>query len=115
MSSKKACEFYAEDIPNLNGYVVIVTGGNSGIGYETTLQLASHGARVYIAARSPERVNKAIAEMKASRKVKLDLHPLDMDLQNLHSVKEGADAFMRLESRLDVLINNAGACPSFHS
>lgn len=49
--------------------------------------------------------------MKASCKVKLDLYPLDMDLQNLQSVKEGAEAFMRLESRLDILINNAGVCP----
>lgn len=46
--------------------------------------------------------------MKASSAKPLDLHMLEMDLQSLKSVKEGAEAFMRQESRLDLLINNAG-------
>ena len=82
--------------------------GNSGIGYETTLQLALHGARVYIAGRSPDRMKKAMEQMKASSAKQLDLHMLEMDLQSLVSVKEGAEAFMKQESRLDLLINNAG-------
>lgn len=82
--------------------------GNSGIGYESTLQLAQHGARVYIAGRSPDRVKKAIEQMKASSVQPLDLHMLEMDLQSLKSVKEAAGVFMRQESRLDILINNAG-------
>jgi len=111
MSPKKSAQFHASDIPNLNGYVAMVTGGNSGIGYETTLQLALHGARVYVAARSPQRATKAIAQMKASRKEDLDVHFLEMDLQNLQSVKDTADQFMKTETRLDILINNAGVCP----
>ena len=82
--------------------------GNSGIGYETTLQLALHGARVYIAGRSPDRMKKAMEQMKASNGRQLDLHMLEMDLQSLVSVKKGAEAFMKQESRLDILINNAG-------
>lgn len=82
--------------------------GNSGIGYETTLQLALHGARVYIAGRSPERLRKAMEQMKASSSKPLDLRTLKIDLQSLKSVKEGAELFMRQESRLDLLINNAG-------
>ncbi|CAD6592211.1 MAG: hypothetical protein ASARMPREDX12_005889 [Alectoria sarmentosa] len=133
MPSEKFTPFHAQDIPNLCGYVAIVTGGtqtplvqcfqilpspekltlektpgNAGIGYETTLQLALHGARVYIAGRSPDRVKKAIEQMKASSAKTLDLHILEMDLQSLGSVKEGAESFMRQESRLDLLINNAG-------
>ena len=46
--------------------------------------------------------------MKAFSAKLLDLHMLEMDLQSLRSVKEGAEAFMRQESRLDLLINNAG-------
>lgn len=46
--------------------------------------------------------------MKASSAGTLDLHMLEMDLQNLRSVKEGAERFMKQESRLDLLINNAG-------
>lgn len=108
MAPKKSAQFHAFDIQNLNGYVAIVTGGNTGIGYETTLQLALHGARVYVAARSPDRATKAIDQMKASHKEDLDLHFLELDLQNLQSVKDAAATFMRTERRLDILINNAG-------
>ncbi len=82
--------------------------GNSGIGYETTLQLALHGARVYIAGRSPDRVKHAIEQMNASSANSLDLHLLELDLQDLGSVKKGAEIFVKQESRLDLLINNAG-------
>lgn len=46
--------------------------------------------------------------MKGSRQESLDLHALDLDLQSLQSVKDAADLFMTKESRLDILINNAG-------
>ena len=46
--------------------------------------------------------------MKASSETPLDLHILEMDQQSLKSVKDGAEAFMKQESRLDLLINNAG-------
>ena len=130
MHSEKSTPFHVQDIPNLSGYVAIVTGGmlfpyqpssipthdkhshmiigNSGIGYETSFQLALHGTRVYIAGRSPDRIKKAIEQMKASSAKPLGLHMLEMDLQSLDSVMKGAEAFMRQESRLDLLINNAG-------
>ena len=82
--------------------------GNAGIGYETTLQLALHGARVYVVGRSPERLNSAVEQMRLSSENPLDLVTLVMDLQSLQSVKDGAEAFMRQETRLDILINNAG-------
>ena len=82
--------------------------GNSGIGYEISLQLALHGARVYIAGRSLERLKTAMEQMKASCERSLDVHMLEMDQQSFTSVKDGADAFMKQESRLDLLINNAG-------
>ncbi|KAK4692854.1 hypothetical protein P7C71_g4435, partial [Lecanoromycetidae sp. Uapishka_2] len=108
MAPKKSPKFHASDIQDLSGYVAMVTGGNTGIGYEITLQLALHNARVYLAARSPERANKAIAQMKSSHKQNLDLHFLEIDLQSLQSVKSAADTFMKTETRLDLLINNAG-------
>ena len=46
--------------------------------------------------------------MKASSPKTLDLHMLEMDLQSLRSVKDGAEAFLKQELRLDLLINNAG-------
>ncbi|KAH8803625.1 hypothetical protein F5884DRAFT_756894 [Xylogone sp. PMI_703] len=104
----KASPFSVNDIPNLSGYTIIVTGGNSGIGYETTYQLATRGARVYIASRSKDRVTEAIANMNELAKRALDLHFLQIDLQDLKSVKLAASEFMKLESHLDILINNAG-------
>ncbi|OBS25132.1 hypothetical protein FPOA_05667 [Fusarium poae] len=103
--------FEVRDIPSLRGYIAIVTGGNSGIGYETTLQLALKGARVYIASRSSDRVNKAIAEMHKNSP-DLDLHFLKLDLQDLQSIKATAADFMSRENRLDILINNAGIMSS---
>lgn len=90
--------------------------GNSGIGYETALHLALNNARVYIGSRSEERVNQAIDEMRrAAGEKQLDLQFLQIDLKNLKSVKSAAAAFKERESRLDVLINNAGVCvPSFY-
>jgi len=130
--------FTEADTPELRGYVVIVTGGeihspnsstppsperqpntrstgNSGIGYQTSLQLALRHARVYIAGRSEERVNKAIEEMqRTAGTMQLDLRFLQLDLQNLRSVKAAAASFKERESRLDILINNAGVRP-YHS
>ncbi len=57
------------------------------------------------------RVEEAIATMKASCKSNLDLHFLELDLQSLHSVKSAAADFMKRESQLDLLINNAGVSP----
>jgi retinol dehydrogenase-12 len=83
--------------------------GNSGIGYQTALQLALRHARVYISSRSEERVNKAIDDMiKFAGSIELDLRFLQMDLQNLKSVKAAANSFRQRETRLDLLINNAG-------
>ncbi|KAF4335898.1 reductase [Fusarium beomiforme] len=111
MNCHKEPEFQIRDIPSLRGYVAIVTGGNSGIGYETTLQLALKGARVYIASRSSERVNKAISEMRQNSP-DLDLHFLKLDLQDLQSIKDTTADFMSRENRLDLLINNAGIMAS---
>ncbi|KAM0722725.1 hypothetical protein Q7P37_002166 [Cladosporium fusiforme] len=109
MRDCKETQFTEKDIPDLSGRVVIVTGGNSGIGYETTLQLALHNARIYIASRSEERVSQAIDEMRRTAGQKqLDLHFLQIDLKDLKSVKAAAAVFRTREPRLDILINNAG-------
>ncbi|KAK5085151.1 hypothetical protein LTR05_004430 [Lithohypha guttulata] len=112
----EAERFTAANIPPLRGYVVIVTGGNAGIGYETALQLARHDARVYIASRSEARVMEAIAKMRRVQ-ASVDVHFLKLDLQDLNSVKAAAAEFERRETRLDILINNAGimACPYEHT
>jgi len=59
--------------------------------------------------RSPEKATEAISTMKKSTPdKKLDLHFVEADLQSLASVKEAAQKFKAAESRLDIMVNNAG-------
>lgn len=90
------------------GKVVLITGGNSGIGLETAIDLASRGAKVIIACRNVRRGNVAKEEIiKASGNK--DIHCRQLDLASLDSVREFCKEINRTEKRLDVLINNAGA------
>ncbi|KAI9653568.1 MAG: hypothetical protein M1831_005950 [Alyxoria varia] len=101
------------DIPSLAGKVYIVTGGNVGLGRETVLQLSKHNpARIYLGARSEAKAKDAIAAIqKQVPDAKVTF--LQMDLTSFASVKAAAEDFNKKESRLDVLVNNAGimACP----
>ncbi|KAM0212692.1 hypothetical protein ACHAQI_004648 [Fusarium lateritium] len=99
--------FHPDNLPELNGKVFIVTGGNAGMGFYTVSHLAQHGAHVYMGVRSLEKGNAAIAEIKKEHpSVKIDL--LQMDLMNLTSVVEAAKHFLTLETALHGLVNNAG-------
>ncbi|KAF9484233.1 NAD(P)-binding protein [Pholiota conissans] len=99
-------KFTSDDIPDLSGKVIIVTGGNSGIGKETAKALLAHNAKVYIAARNPERVKQAIDDLKQQTGKEAIFLPLD--LSDLHSVKAAAEEFNGKEKELHVLFNNAG-------
>lgn len=97
------------DIPNLTGKVIIVTGGNSGLGYESVKAFAEKGAEVVLASRSVENGVKAKAEIgneigNVSGKVVV----MQLDLQEFASVKQFAANFTEKYDRLDVLLNNAG-------
>ncbi|TFK24429.1 NAD(P)-binding protein [Coprinopsis marcescibilis] len=99
-------KFNVEDIPDLSGKVVIVTGGNSGIGKETVKALLQHNAKVYLGARSREKAKEAIQELKdETGKEAIFLKP---DLADLKSVKSGAEEFISKEKELHILFNNAG-------
>ncbi|TRM58915.1 hypothetical protein BD626DRAFT_610667 [Schizophyllum amplum] len=98
--------FSVDDIHDLSGKVMIVTGGNSGIGKETVKALLNRNAKVYIGARSPERALEAIKELKElTGKEALFLK---VDLEDLKSVKAAAEEFQSKETQLHVLFNNAG-------
>lgn len=92
---------------NLSGKTVIVTGSNTGIGYETALGLYKRGAKVYIACRNQEKALNAIERMKADGGTG-ELVYKHLDLASLRSVKAFADNVIQAESSLDILINNAG-------
>ncbi|XP_071783329.1 dehydrogenase/reductase SDR family member 13-like [Centroberyx gerrardi] len=89
------------------GKTVIVTGGNSGIGKATARHLARRGARVILACRSQDKAEAAISEIKQVTG-STDVVFMQLDLSSLKSVRSFAENFLKTESRLDLLINNAG-------
>ncbi|RPD56661.1 NAD(P)-binding protein [Lentinus tigrinus ALCF2SS1-7] len=99
-------KFSTDQIPDLTGRVVLVTGGNSGIGYETCKRLLEHNARVYLAARSKEKADAAIASLE--RETGKQAIFLELDLADLSSVKHAAEEFLSREHELHILFNNAG-------
>ncbi|MBW0465373.1 hypothetical protein O181_005088 [Austropuccinia psidii MF-1] len=88
--------------------------GNSGIGYVTALELSRHGAKTYLACRDQSRARAAIEKIKESVPGS-DPQFLQFDLTSLKNAYSAAQKFLRLESRLDILINNAGvACTPYN-
>ncbi|KAK2462522.1 hypothetical protein APHAL10511_005492 [Amanita phalloides] len=106
-------EFTVEDIPDLSGKVIIVTGANTGIGKETAkVALLAHNAKVYLACRNETKAREAIADLRETTGKEGIFLPLD--LADLRSVKTAAESFLSQERELHVLFNNGGimACPT---
>ena len=97
----------AENIPDLTGKVAIVTGANSGIGYEMARALARKQATVILACRNQDKGEAAVRQIAQEYPAaKAELMPLD--LSDLAAVRRFADEFAQHYQRLDLLINNAG-------
>ncbi|KAF8885699.1 NAD(P)-binding protein [Gymnopilus junonius] len=99
-------KFSVDDIPDLTGKVIIVTGAGTGIGKETAKALLAHNAKVYIAARNQEKAEATIKQLKEETKNEPIF--LKLDLGDLKSIKASAEEFLSKESELHVLFNNAG-------
>ena len=95
------------DTGELAGRTFLVTGGNTGIGRATAAGLAGRGGRVWIAARSRDKGEAAVAGIKASTGNEA-VGFLPLDLADLGSVRACASAFLALGEPLHVLVNNAG-------
>jgi len=96
-----------DQIPDLRGKVVVVTGGNTGIGYQAAIAFASKGAETILACRNESKAIKAV------RKIRMEtpgakVRYLHLDLGNLASIHHFADNFRKSYARLDILLNNAG-------
>lgn len=126
-------KFTEANLPDLAGKVYIVTGGYSGAGYELTSMLYHAGATVYIAGRSQCKAYDAIEQITSSQSPSSsssltsedgasegqsvgELKFLYLDLADLSTITPAVRRFLRWESRLDVLFNNAGvSCPPMGS
>ncbi|MEP6988528.1 MAG: oxidoreductase [Chloroflexota bacterium] len=97
----------AKDMPDQSGRVVVITGANSGVGYESAVAFAAKGARVVMASRSMDKLEKARQDLlQRVPKAKVDV--MQLDLGSLKSVQSFADSFNANYDRLDILMNNAG-------
>jgi NAD(P)-dependent dehydrogenase (short-subunit alcohol dehydrogenase family) len=98
------------DIPPLEGKVIIVTGGNAGLGKAQLQHLVENGvkAKLYLGARSKAKADEAIKDIEAVSPPGTKVHFLQMDLTDLASVKAAAETIKRENDRLDILVNNAG-------
>jgi len=94
-------------IPDLTGKVIIVTGANSGIGFEAAKEFARKGAQTILACRSMEKAETALAEIRAEIP-DAPAEIMQLDLASLNSVRAFAAAFKEQYDQLDVLVNNAG-------
>lgn len=101
--------FTADQIPDMTGRTVLVTGSNSGIGYHAALALTRRGAHTILACRDVTRGAQAASQIRSrapNPNSKVDVMPLD--LADLSSVRTFAAAVEKRVERLDLLINNAG-------
>ncbi|KAM6520143.1 hypothetical protein FALCPG4_013694 [Fusarium falciforme] len=97
-----------KDIPSLHGKVILVTGGNTGLGKQAIVEFARHKPlQIWLAARNLEKAEAAVAEIKQQvpdAAIKL----LELDLASFESIHQAARSFLEKSERLDILMLNAG-------
>src|ERR1700727_828171 len=97
----------AADIPDQTGRVAVITGANTGLGYETALALAEHGAHVVLAVRNLDKGKDAAARITA-KGPRGEVALQELDLTSLESVRAAARQLRADHEHIDLLINNAG-------
>jgi NAD(P)-dependent dehydrogenase (short-subunit alcohol dehydrogenase family) len=95
------------DIPDQRGRTALITGANTGIGFETARALVKHGATVVLACRDLDKA-KAAADRITGGASRATVDVVRLDLASLTSVRAAADEIGSRHERLDLLVNNAG-------
>ena len=96
-----------QDVPDQHGRVAVVTGANTGLGFETARVLAARGASVVVAVRDVEKGKQAAARIAAAAPG-ADLTVVELDLSSLESIRAAAAELRAMHPTIDLLINNAG-------
>ena len=97
----------SDDVPGQHGRLAVVTGANTGLGFETARVLAAHGASVVLAVRDIEKGKRAAARIAGTAPgATVTVQPLD--LASLDSIRAAAAELRARHPRIDLLINNAG-------
>ena len=103
----------ADDVPDQQGRTFVITGANTGIGFEAALVLARRGADVVLACRSPERAAAALARI-GTEATAGKVSTLQLDLASSAAVRKAAEELRAQHPRIDVLVNNAGGVRPRH-
>lgn len=97
----------AANVPEQHGRTAVITGANTGIGFQTAAVLADRGAHVVLAVRDIDKGENAMSRI-GTRSPHASLAVQQLDLASLDSVHEAADALAATHPKVDLLINNAG-------
>jgi NAD(P)-dependent dehydrogenase (short-subunit alcohol dehydrogenase family) len=95
------------DVPNQAGRTAVITGANTGIGFEAARALAAHGASVVLAVRNLDKGKDAASRISAAAPG-ADVTVQRLDLTSLNSVRDAAQELRANHDKIDLLINNAG-------
>jgi len=102
-----SAKWTSDDVPGQHGRLAVVTGANTGLGFQTAQVLAAHGASVVLAVRDTEK-GKAAAARIAGTAPGADITVQPLDLTSLESIHAAAAELRARHPRIDLLINNAG-------
>ncbi|MFC1440837.1 oxidoreductase [Streptacidiphilus sp. N1-10] len=108
-----SAEWTSADVPDQRGRTVVITGGNTGLGFETAQVFAQRGATVVLACRNPERAADARARIAVGAPA-AQVSTLELDLASLASIRSAAERLRADLPRIDLLINNAGGVRPSH-
>lgn len=105
--SSSVARWTESDIPDQSGRVALVTGSNTGLGFDTARALAEHGATVVLGVRDSAKGAAAADRIRLAAPAST-VSVLELDLGNLSSVRTASTTLLEQHTRLDLLINNAG-------